>query len=439
VTESTSAEAKLLIQLTGAAIKSKPNVSDHLSGHHAGDNDVAIQQSGNYAGYDDIAIQQSDHHSGDDGIAVPSDTNWKEFIALANHHAILPLLYDVLKDRPEVPEDIWQQIDQKSCQVVLQFYHLLMLTSYLVKLLEKEGILVAVLKGAAISAAYPIPELRKSGDIDLLFPLEEDFQKACEVLSQDGFRSESNMRSVYHRSFFSKEGIEIELHYHMSKPFDNAKVNQTLDQILRECKDHVMRLEVIGVSLPVLSPPYQAFYLLIHMLHHFLERGFGLKLLCDWVVFWNHPLSKDCKEKFLNTTFSAGLLGFARMVSRVCCLYLGLDQEEVAFLNPEVITMEGARQFMEEVMEAEEFGKARTERMVVLRGNGVKAYFREFHHQMLLNHKYTGKYPILWPLLWPITLVMFIYRNRKLRKVSTRAILQSARKRSSLLQEMELF
>jgi hypothetical protein len=411
VTESTSAEAKLLVQMTEAAIRQKHNRNHDTSGKRPGF----------------------------DGITIPDHTNWKELIDLANRHTILPLLYDILKDIPNIPKDLWKQADQKSCQVVQQFYHLLILTSYLVKLLEKEGILVVVLKGAAISAAYPVPELRKSGDIDLLFPLEEDYRKACEILSGDDFRPESAERSVYHRSFFSKEGIDIELHYHMSKPFDNAKVNQTLDQILRECKDHVVRMEVVGVWLPVLSPPYQAFYLLIHMLHHFLEKGFGLKLLCDWVVFWSHPLSKADKEKFLNTAFSAGLLGFARMVTRVCCLYLGLDQREVAFLKPEVITIEGAGQFMKEVMEAEEFGKTKTERMVVLRGNGVKAYFREFHHQMLLNHKFAGKYPILWPLLWPITLVMFVYRNRKLRKVSTKAILQSAKKRSRLLQEMELF
>jgi hypothetical protein len=398
-----------------------------------------IQQTGHQAGDDGIAIQQSDHLVGDGDIVIPANTNWQEFIALANHHAILPLLYDVLKDRPEVPKDMWHQIDQKSCQVVMQFYHLLILTSYLIKLLEKEGVLVAVIKGAAISAAYPIPELRKSGDIDLLFPLEEDFQKACEILSRDGFRSESDMRSVYHRSFFSKEGIDIELHFHMSKPFDNARVNQILDHILWECKYYVVRLEVIGVSLPVLSPPFQAFYLLLHMLHHFLETGFGLKLLCDWVVFWNHPRSISCKEEFLNIAFSAGLLGFARMVSRVCCLYLDMDKENIAFLKPEQITAEGAAQFLEEILEAEEFGKAATERMVVVRGKGIKAYLREFHHQMLINHKATGKYLILWPLLWPITLVMFIYRNRKLRKVSTKAVLMSAKKRSRLLEEMELF
>jgi hypothetical protein len=373
------------------------------------------------------------------GLKIPKDLNWHTFYTLADHHAVLPLLYDVLKSVPEVPPAIWKLADQKSVQTVGQSYHLLFLTSYLVKLMEKQGIKVVVVKGSSIAAAYPVPELRKSGDIDLLFPREEDFHMACGVLSRDGFKQETAMISVYHRSFFSPEGIDIELHYHMAKPFDDERVNRTLDAILSACQDHLVRMEVMGVSLPVLSSPYQAFYLLLHMLHHFLGKGFGLKLLCDWVVFWNHSQPDSCKEQFLTLTDSVGFQGFARMISKVCTDYLGLHQENISFLHTELISDEGAAFMIQEILEAEEFGKSQNDRMVVVRGKGLPAYFREFHHQMLLNHKQTGKYKILWPILWMITLVMFLYRNKKLRKVSTRAILASAGKRSKLLREMDLF
>lgn len=53
---------------------------------------------------------------------------------------------------------------------VRQSYHLLFLTRDLVKLLEEAGIPALVLKGCGVAELYPVPELRKSGDIDVLIP-----------------------------------------------------------------------------------------------------------------------------------------------------------------------------------------------------------------------------------------------------------------------------
>jgi hypothetical protein len=411
--EKMSHEARLLLQLTKEAILAKP--------------------------LDPTLILGEDPPRSITRTKLPTEIRWNQFVTLAAQHAVLPLLYDVLQDREEIPKPIWTQIDQKSTQTVQQFYHLSFLTFYLVHLLENDGLQVAVLKGASIAADYPVPELRKSGDIDLLFPVKKDFLKACERLKQDGFRQETAMHSVYHRSFYSPEGIDVELHYHMVKPFDNAKINHRIDHILERCGNHLIRKNVIGFSLPTLSPSYEAFYLLLHMLHHFLEAGFGIKLLCDWVVFWNASRTSACKEQFLKMTESVKLLGFARMITKVCIMTLGLRAEEVAFLQVEHISQAGAEHFLQEVLEAEEFGKSQTERMVVVRGSSIGAYFKEFHHQMLLNHPKAGRYPLLWLPLWIITLVMFLYRNKKLRKVSTKAILQSAHRRSRLLKEMDLF
>ena len=197
----------------------------------------------------------------------------------------------------------------------------------------------------------------------------------------------------------------------------------------------------MGVAFELTSDGYHAFYLLLHMLQHYVRAGFGVKLLCDWVVFWESPLSEEEKKIFLRLTQESGTFGFAVMMTRVCVKYLGLREKQVEFLmqaEPKDVC-DLTEELMAEIFEAEEFGHSSKDRMVVLRGTGLMDYAREFHHQMKLNYPKAGKIMVLYPVLWIMTLCGFLYRNRTLRKVSGRQILKKAKKRSQLTEQMRLF
>ena len=133
----------------------------------------------------------------------------------------------------------------------------------------------------------------------------------------------------------------------------------------------------MGVEFPVLQPAYHAFYLLLHMLQHFLRAGFGLKLLCDWVVFWEKGYGSGVEEHFCSMAEECRVMGFARLVTAVCVKYLGLSGEKVPLLRcrfdweAEAANLEA---FLTEILEAEEFGKSSADRMVALRGTGWRAY-----------------------------------------------------------------
>ena len=61
------------------------------------------------------------------------------------------------------------------------------------------------------------------------------------------------------------------------------------------------------------------------MLQHFLRAGFGLKLLCDWVVFWEKGYGSGVEEHFCSMAEECRVMGFARLVTAVCVKYLGLS------------------------------------------------------------------------------------------------------------------
>ena len=173
------------------------------------------------------------------------------------------------------------------------------------------------------------------------------------------------------------------------------------------------------------------------MLQHFLRSGFGIKLLCDWVVFWKETATMEEQGVYLRLVREAGIKNFSDIVTLTCIQYLGMDAEKVEWMN--YAGDYPVEEFLKEILVAEEFGKSDVHRMVVMRGTGIHDYIREFHHQMHLNFPKAGKCFLSWPVLWIITLVRFLKNNRKVRNTSTGAILKEAAKRSKLLEDLKLF
>lgn len=368
------------------------------------------------------------------------DVDYARVIAVAESHKVMALLHPVL-EHAGLQESIWKIVDRKGEQTVRQSYRLLMLSRYVIGLLKENGIDVILLKGCGTAAWYPVPELRKSGDIDLLFKSEDETRKALQILAQQGFVTTEDQPANHHIVCESRDSVSLELHMSLAEPFDSEKTNRFLADCQKEYFAHRRVVDCMGVAFELTSDGYHAFYLLLHMLQHYVRAGFGVKLLCDWVVFWESPLSEEEKKIFLRLTQESGTFGFAVMMTRVCVKYLGLREKQVEFLmqvEPKDVC-DLTEELMAEIFEAEEFGHSSKDRMVVLRGTGLMDYAREFHHQMKLNYPTAGKIMVLYPVLWIMTLCGFLYRNRTLRKVSGRQILKKAKKRSQLTEQMRLF
>lgn len=354
-------------------------------------------------------------------------------VRTAEQHSVLPLLYDVLSAET-LPENVRQRLQSVSLKTVRQSYRLLFLTRYLVRLLEEAGIPLVVLKGCGVAAYYPVPELRKSGDVDLLVR-KRDAERALEVLERAGYVRLDKQAVNHHMVCRSGEGILVELHVLLAEPFDNERINECMQRIAERFEEQIVRRTCMGVEFPLLSDAYQAFQLLLHMLQHFLRAGFGLKLLCDWTVFWNGRAREEAWPEFERLAAENGVYDFARIVTECCVEFLGLCREySEGGRNREL-----AERFLCDVFEAEEFGRSSAERMVAVQGTGVGAYLKEFHHQMKLNHPKTSGYVILWPFLWIVTLFVFVRNNRRLNRGSIGSIMKSAGQRGRLVRQMRLW
>lgn len=371
--------------------------------------------------------------------------DWEKLINLADKHCVLSLLHDLLVHIDAVPEALVYKSGERAKQTVLQNYRLLYMSSRIIQELEQHHIRVILLKGWQTAWLYPVPEVRKSGDIDILVAHPQEFLSAIALLEKQGCKKQDIQHANHHVELVSDKGISIEVHSRLAEPFDNKYTNDYLENIKSEYNAHLIHKNILGYPVTCTNDGYDAFYLLLHMLQHFLRAGFGVKLLCDWAVFWNRRIADQEKASFLRLITESRTQGFAQTITEICVQYFGLQRNNVAFMfENQKETKEDQRRekyacFMKDILEAEEFGHSNADRMVVLQNSGLRAYIREFHHQMRLNHPRLSKCIVLWPYLWVHTLVVFFVNNRKIRKTTAREIFKKANARSKLIEEMRLF
>lgn len=369
---------------------------------------------------------------------VPEKFNWEKFNNVARKHVVTALLRDELVARDDVPKNQKIYVQNMAKRTVLQSYRFVFLSKYIVNLLGDHGIKSILLKGVATAELYRVPEYRKSGDIDILLLNPKEIDKATEVLECAGYTVTERQLAHHQVVFVGSEGISVEVHVMLAEPFDNKETNNYLMELQKNIEKYTVTKSLMGVELPILCDGYHAFELLLHMLQHYLRSGFGLKLLCDWVVLWDKGLDEKNLAIYRSLVRESRIAGFSDMISSLCMCYLGLRKDSQVIIN-EVMDPESCYEFMLEIMEAEEFGKSSVERMVTLRSGGMQEFFREFHHQMQLNFMTLSKIWVLWPLLWMLTLVKFLINNRKIRKTSTLKIIWKANQRSQKMKKIRLF
>lgn len=358
----------------------------------------------------------------------------KKVLNIADRHGVLSLLYGVFPESAITWEEE-KYLESSARRTVLQSYRLLFLTKYVVNLLSGQGIPCVVLKGVSAAAYYPTPELRKSGDVDVLVDSRVSRKKLDQVMRSGGFVPAEEQHGVHH-VVYQQDGIHVEVHRMAVEPIARYAVNRAVKKKKREWLNHTRRKETMGIRLPVLDRPYQAYHYLLHMLQHFMHSGFGVKLLCDWVEIWKKPWSRKEKETFLKLTKDTRIRGFAGTVTGACVVYLGLPEQKMAFLHPDT---RRADIFLRELFDSEEFGDASAERIVMLQRPSVTGYLREFHHQMHRNYPTLGRVFPLWPGLWLLTLIRFLWNNRTIRHVTLGDMLASAGRRSRIMDEIQVF
>lgn len=385
-------------------------------------------------------------------IAISEDEDWNvdkiafsyECYDLAQKHGISALLYPI---KDAFPEDAKAAIVKKGKSCVNANMRLCYMARYLINAFDEAGIEVALLKGAILAKCYPIPELRLFGDVDLLLLDEKKFQEAEELLLSHGCVKSSKQDSNHHVEYRHEEGMTIELHVRTTRAFEREKANDYIGKIYGNLSGQRETLSLYKMEYKVLPQEYNALYILLHMLQHYLNSGFGFNLICDFHAFWQENYSDELMESYNIHLKELGLSDFSDYMSKLSliCLKGDLDRYPWSKVKREEIDSLDVKKEIEnlglidEILASGHFGENDSARVVNLSSNSFAGLFGQFHLQTKENFPKASKIFITWPVIWIATLVIFMKNNSKIRKKSTLSVIRTAYMRGKVSNKLNLW
>ena len=263
---------------------------------------------------------------------------------------------------------------------------------------KSSGIDSVLLKGQGLAQYYPIPHHRQPGDIDLYF--FDKYKKANEVASKwEGVNIKPE--TTYHTAFTYKSQ-EIENHQQYVD-FYNKRNKERWNII--ESKIPLTGKEVLtvkGVSVAIPQPQMNVLYTFLHIMHHLLQVGVGLRQLCDLTCLWRETHTSIDKKLFLWCIDTLKVRRAMTAITYIMQEYLGLEKEIVPLDTTSKQAIEDGEFILRDILNVGNFGM-HTGIMQGFKRNkhikNTKNYFLAFKRQMSLLKIYPSEviaYPFEW-------------------------------------------
>ena len=263
---------------------------------------------------------------------------------------------------------------------------------------SSEGIETVLLKGQGLAQYYPVPHHRQPGDIDLYF--FDKYNKANEVASKwPGVAI--HPETTYHTAFtYKNQEIENHLQYVDFYSSKNRKRWKTIEgRIPLTGKEH---LQVNGHKVLIPQPQMNVLYTFLHIMHHMLQVGVGLRQLCDLACLWRETHTSIDKELFLWCIDTLKVRRAMTAISYVMQEYLGLEKGIIPLDATNKQAAEDGEFILRDILDVGNFGMHTNIMQGFERNNhirNIRSYLLAFKRQMSLFGIYPSEvtaYPVEW-------------------------------------------
>lgn len=383
------------------------------------------------------SIRSSLENDASFSFSIPADEQ-AALAALAEEHRTIPFVLPYFRNTP-----FHSAMLQKTKNMMLNYYQIDAFTRHTVSLLKENGIPCILLKGISLAACYPVPEYRKLGDLDLYINDPKALEKAKSILEAHGYTEEKELSDhhiTYHYTF-PKTGRSflLELHYRVVGMYQYAPANHTVEQVYSPLRLKPVQQIIHGFSYEVLPPTEYVFYMIHHMLKHYLYSGFGIRLLCDFVLYLRHYEKEIDFSRIHQWCQASRISHLYEIILETCRLYLGLPIS----VDPETKAIpETCEAFLERILKDGDMGTDVSQTLVgssSYRKINLLTCFREGHVQMKVRFPKSGRCPVLWPILWPATFFFFLKNTYTIRNTTLRRTLKDFQKSNQKTVLIQIF
>ena len=212
---------------------------------------------------------------------------WDGIFAMSCPHNIVALVFDAIQALPgeyRPPKDIWLKFAVLAEQIAEDCDRKAGYVAELTRFYREHDVRLMLLKGIGLSRYYPVPNHRRSSDIDIY--LFGEIAKADAILSEKMGISISS--HVHHHTTIMYKGVLVENHY----DFINVHVHRSSQEIERLLKGMAAEpgdvIDVRGEKVALPTAEFNALFLMRHMAAHYAADRISVRHLCDWMLFLEH-------------------------------------------------------------------------------------------------------------------------------------------------------
>lgn len=397
------------------------------------------------------------HHETEQRFLLPeSFSAMEELFDLSDRQMVSPLVFEMVFRSNQMQSPEYAQLAHARWMQTLQEVSLQAAREKgflrIYRLLETAGLHPLVVKGIVCRYLYRKPDMRPSGDEDLLLPGKE-FPICDSLLKENGFirktpeSGDSGPLPEEITYMHPQSGVRIELHL---KLFPRS--SEGLGYLNREFHAAFRTRTVVmcGSSrIHTMEPTLHLLYLICHSYKHFLHSGFGIRQVCDMILFAEHYGRQIDWGYLWERITDLNLEVFTGAILNIGRLYLGYSPEKA---QCPAVFLENGRDCLGMLLDllcGGVYGDSSFERLhsanmtltAAARGSRsrvssvVNSLFPSAEY-MKTRYSWVKDHPLLLPAAYPARIAGYL---RERRKVSPdRSSLEIGKERISLLERYGL-
>ena len=267
--------------------------------------------------------------------------------------------------------------------------------------------------------------------------------QAQTVLESNGYilQDELSDHHVTYYYTFPKNGRRfiLELHYRVVGQYQYSRTNEIVDLVYSPTQLKKSSQMIHGYSYTVLPPTEYVFYMIHHMLKHYLYSGFGIRLLCDFTFYLKRHESEIDFDQIHTWCRESRISHLYEIILESCRIYLGLPDS----IDPQThYDTSDCQDFITQILKDGDMGTDVSQTLVgssSYQKVNLFTYFREGHVQMKVRFPKASHFPILWPVLSVITFVCFIRNTYKVRNTTFLQTLRNFKKSNQKTKLVKIF
>ena len=209
-----------------------------------------------------------------------------------------------------------------------------------------------VVKGQTIGRFYPNPLARTPGDIDFYCD-EKNLPKLISAMAATwGIHTEGKPTEQHYELIHNS--IILELHHCLMK-FASDKSQKIWDEMFRSLTPTYV--EVDGCAVPTLEPTLNVLYTFLHLYHHLIELGVGLRQFADVAILLKAHHEAIDKKRFYGWLDALDFRKAFDIVQLILVKVLGMEEKyALSSLSLDKDSLRAMNQFMDVVWFGGNFG-----------------------------------------------------------------------------------